>query len=100
MKLLNCLDEKCLEDLGEKQEDETKIMEDNQGVLVWGVDGIRHSKQISIKMKFVKEYVDREVLQLIYCPTNAMVADVLTKPLLRQNFEKNRAALGVMPLEK
>ena len=38
---------------------------------------------LMIKFHFVREAVSDEYIELIYCPTEQMVADVLTKPFTR-----------------
>ena len=65
----------------------TVIFEDNQGAIVWGNEGIRNAPHISIRLNYVKEHVDLHTVTLTHCPTEAMVADVLAKPLQRQKFE-------------
>jgi len=62
----------------------TKIYEDNQSCLKF-VETERlsnHTKHIDTKVKFVKDYVDREIILCEYCPTEKMLAD-LAKSLLR-----------------
>ena len=38
----------------------------------------------------MKDYIDRKEIHVIYCPTEAMVADYFTKPLQGLQFVKFR----------
>ena len=87
-----------LDELDCAQMDPTVIKEDNQGAVTWGQEGVRHAKHVSIRKNFVKENVQKGSIQLEYCATNDMTADVLTKPLLRLAFDKHRDELGVLDL--
>ena len=39
------------------------------------------TKHIDIKFHYVREVLQEGVIELVYCPTNSMTADILTKPL-------------------
>ena len=53
------------------------------------------SNNIEIKYHYIKEMVQRGVVKLQYVATDEQIADVLTKPLARVNFEYFREKLGV-----
>ena len=53
------------------------------------------SKHIDIKYHFVKEAVADNRIKLVYCPTECMIADPLTKPLSRIQFIKLRNMMGL-----
>ena len=90
---------RLLKEIDCEQVQSTSILEDNQGAIVWGQEGVRHAKHVSIKKNFVKEHVDQGTVQIVYCETTRMVADTLTKPLPRIAFEKHRQDLGVLQIE-
>ena len=48
------------------------------------------SRHIDIRYFFIKDYIDRQEITLIHCPTKIMVADYFTKPLQGKLFEKFR----------
>lgn len=73
----------------------TKLLEDNQGSIVWCKEGIPSAKHVSIRYNFVRDHMNNENIQLVYMPNADMVADALTKLLLRIKFEEHRAKLGV-----
>ena len=51
------------------------------------------SKHIHIRHFFMKQHFDNNDFKLIHCPTDLMVADILTKPLQGEKFLKLRAKL-------
>lgn len=44
------------------------------------------SKHIATKMYFVKDHVERKLVQVKFCPTEDMLADLFTKGLPREKF--------------
>ena len=54
-----------------------------------------HTKHIEIKYHFIRELVSNGVVQLKYCPTEEMTADMLTKGLSHDQFVKLQAQLQV-----
>ena len=59
------------------------IKEDNQGTIAIARNPVSHSrtKHIDIKFHYVREALEDGIIDLIYCPTEKMTADILTKPL-------------------
>ena len=87
--------------MGFKQDNATKIFEDNQGAIALAKNPTHHSrtKHIDIKYHYVREAVSTKEINLEYCPTQDMIADSLTKGLPRPQFEKLRLKLGVVKLK-
>ncbi len=50
---------------------------------------------MEIKFHFVREQVTKGHIDLTYCPTEEMVADVLTKSLPASKFTELRSSLGL-----
>lgn len=88
---------KLLADLGETVDGPTTIMEDNQSCIqfVQSERTSRRSKHVETKEKYIKELCDNGVLQLSYCSTELMVADIFTKPLGTTKFRKLSRLLGL-----
>lgn len=84
---------KLWEEFDFEQLETTLLRVDNQDPLVWGNQGVQQARHVSIKVNFLKECRDRGILRLQYCKSSEMVADLLTKPLLRFAFEKHRKVL-------
>ena len=65
------------------------IKEDNQGTIAIARNPVSHSrtKHIDFKFHYVREALEEGIIDLIYCPTEQMTADILTKPLAHQQFE-------------
>ena len=86
-----------LTDMGFPLTQATTIHVDNQACIALAYNPVNHSraKHIDICHHFIQEQVASKEVQLQHCPTKNMLADILTKQLPRDAFEKFRAALGV-----
>ena len=75
----------------------TVLHEDNQAAICLSKNPQGHgkSKHIEIKYHFIREQVKNGAIKLQYCQTSDMVADVLTKGLAKDTFEKLRALTGL-----
>ena len=73
------------------------ILEDNQGALAISKNPVYYSKtkHIDVCYHFTREAVVCGQVQFKYCPTRDMIADICTKPLPREHFEKLRRGLGL-----
>lgn len=84
-----------LHELDCTKQEKTSLMEDNQGALVWSTEGLRHTKDVSIRYNFVKEQLGDGVINMIYRSTDRITANILTKPISRVAFEEHRCGLWV-----
>ena len=86
-----------LKDIGFDQGHATTLFEDNQGAIALSKNPKDHprTKHIDVKYHYVRETIDKNVVNLVYCPTADMVADILTKGLPKFTFEKFRSEMGV-----
>ena len=75
----------------------TVIFEDNQSSISMAKNPQFHgqSKHIAIKYHFIREQVCNNNVELKYCRTNNMIADMLTKGLHGEQFAKLRHMAGV-----
>ncbi|KXJ72424.1 hypothetical protein RP20_CCG018018 [Aedes albopictus] len=89
---------RLLGDLGEEQTTATVVNEDNQGCLNFARSerSSKRSKHIETKRHFVKDLCERGEVELVYCPTEDMKADGLTKPLGRLKHHDLASQLGLV----
>lgn len=74
-----------------------RLMEDNQSAIAIAKNPVYHSrtKHIDVRYHYTRETIKEGTIDLSYCPSNEMVADILTKPLSKEILEKLRSALGL-----
>lgn len=77
------------------------LFEDNQSAIAMTKNPQFHgrSKHISIKYHFIRNQVDERVIDLKYCPTQDMIADMMTKGLSKEQFTTLRSMAGVLTLQ-
>jgi len=61
---------------------------------------IQHQKlkHMDTRVHFLRDHLDKEDIALLYCPTNDMIADVLTKALPPSQHAKLISLLGLRSL--
>jgi len=72
---------------------------DNQSAIALSKDGQFHArtKHIDLRFHFIRETVANGDIDIVYCPTQTMVADILTKPLNRGKTGEHTGSLGLLP---
>lgn len=88
---------RILEDFAVPVDLPVTIFEDNQSCIKQLSSSTvnRRSKHVETKNHFVREMQTNGEIQAIYCPTEEMIADMLTKPLQAIKLEKFRVAAGI-----
>ena len=76
----------------------TMLFLDNQSAIVLTKDHQYHArtKHIDVRFHFIRWIVDNGSLCLIYCPTDDMVVDMLTKALPSPKVKHFMAELGLV----
>ena len=71
---------------------------DNQSTICIARNGgyTPRTKHIDIRHHFIRDALDRRIVDLSYVQTDEQVADGLTKPLQRIKLERNREAMGLL----
>jgi len=91
-----------LQDLGAlNHQHEIRLLHcDNPGAIALTKNPEYHArtKHIDIQYHFIRQDVEAGAIQLTYCPTHEMTADIFTKPLPRPQFQKHVLGLGVADL--
>jgi hypothetical protein len=79
-----------------------EIKEDNQSTIKLVNNPVLHSrtKHIDIKYHFTRDSVKNGHIKINYCGTKDMIADILTKPLSGNIFQKLRHDMNMVTLEK
>ena len=74
------------------------IKADNQRAIALAKDPKFHSrtKHIDVQWHFVREQVEKGMMQFEYCPTNEMAADELTKTLNKIKFGRFVRMAGLL----
>lgn len=75
----------------------TMMYEDNQGAIGLAKNPIGHSrtKHIDIRYHYVREAIQDRSIELSYCASKKMIADICTKALPKGQFECLRSAMGM-----
>lgn len=86
-----------LDDMGFDQNSATKLFVDNQSTIrmIRNPEFHHRTKHIDVRVHFIRELVEDEVIDLEYCPSENQLADVFTKPLVTQKFNRNIQCLGI-----
>lgn len=89
-----------VKEIGYPQKGPTLIFEDNQSALALAKNPVHHNrtKHIDVRFHFIRECIENEQVDVTYLPTDDMKADLLTKPIARDQFRKLRTLCGVIAL--
>jgi hypothetical protein len=70
---------------------------DNQGTIALAENPIHHArtKHLDIQLQFVRDHIERNTVKLQYCPTDDMLADIMTKALARDRHAKLCMLIGM-----
>ena len=74
-----------------------QIMADNQGSIALSKDPKYHgrTKHIRIRFHYIRECIINNAAKLSFIPTKEMLADIFTKPLGKDLFNKFKGQLGM-----
>ncbi len=92
---------KLMADVGLVQVGAITIMCDNQGCIALAKNPTHHSrtKHVDIQHHFIQEKLESGEIGLKYCPTQDMVADVLTKALAKERHQNLTRSMGLGVLD-
>ena len=93
---------RLLKELGREAKGQDVLFNDNQGAIALAHNPEYHArtKHIDIQHHFIRECVENGVVELKYCETKEMVADVLTKALPRETHWKFVEMMGMETVEE
>lgn len=86
-----------LEEIGFSQTGKTVLLCDNSSTIKLSKNPVLHgrSKHIHVRYHFLRELVNDGIIELKYCSTLEQLADIMTKAVSLDVFEKLRRSLGV-----
>ena len=68
------------------------VFQDNKSAILLEKNGVlsssKRTKHINVRYYFLKDYVNRNKIHIVHCPTEDMVGDYFTKPLQGSQFAK------------
>lgn len=69
---------------------------DNTSAINMAKNPVQHkrTKHIDVRHHFLRAYVEKGLIKMMHCGTNDQIADIFTKALGRETYEKNKLALG------
>ena len=79
-----------------------KIYEDNTSCIAIVTNPIAHarSKHFAVRSAFIRDMIDNKKIEIIWCPTDLMIADILTKALDPNLHQKLTHLMGLRSLAK
>ena len=77
------------------------LYEDNKSAICLAKNPQFHgrSKHIDIRYHFIRDEIKKGTIEVKYCKTEDMIADMLTKALYRLKFENFRDMAGVRDIQ-
>jgi hypothetical protein len=84
-----------LKDLGMSKYAPTILFGDNQGAISLAKNPTHHAKtkHVDVQLHFIRDHIEKGTIKVEYCPTEDMLADLMTKGLARDRHAK---LLGLM----
>ncbi|KAJ7533740.1 hypothetical protein O6H91_13G062100 [Diphasiastrum complanatum] len=86
-----------LEEIGMRQKNPTTLHSDNQSEIQLAKNLVFHArtKHIEIQYHFIRERLLSREIRVVHCSTEEQLADIFTKPLTGEKFDKFRSKLSV-----
>lgn len=80
--------------------DSIPLLCDNNSALNMAKNPVQHNKikHIDVRHHFLRDNVEKKTICVKFCKIEDQVADIFTKALQRDQFEKNRLKLGLMKM--
>lgn len=88
---------RVLKEIGHLQVESTVLMCDNASTIKLSKNPVLHgrSKHISIRFHFLRDLTKDGVVKLLFCGTRDQLADLMTKPLKLEAFQRLREELSM-----
>lgn len=91
-----------LKNLSHNQEGSTTIMCDNSSTIKLSKNPVMHRrcKHIRVRFHFLRDLARDGEVELVHCGTQEQVADLMTKALKVDAFEKHRKKMGMVDISE
>ena len=88
---------RILQDLGISHAKATSLFIDSQSAIKLAKNPVFHSKTKHVDTKYhhIRSLIAKDVLKLVYCPSEDQISDIFMKLLGRIKFTKFRDELGI-----
>ncbi|CAL0301617.1 unnamed protein product [Lupinus luteus] len=88
---------RILEMLGHSHGDGITIMCDNSSTIRLSKNPVMHgrNKHIDVRFHFLRNLTKEGTIEMVHCGSEDQAADIMTKPLKLEVFQKLRKMLGV-----
>src|SRR5947199_2604157 len=86
-----------LKDLGMSKYAPTTILCDNQGAISLAKNPTHHAKtkHVDVQLHFIRDHIEKGTIKVEYCPTEDMLADIMTKGLARERHAQLMGMMGM-----
>ena len=86
-----------LQDLGMSKYAPRTLLCDNQGAISLTKNPTHHAKtkHVDVQLHFIRDHVEKGTIKVEYCPTEDLVADIMTKGLARERHERLIRMMGM-----
>lgn len=90
--------QRLLHDIDNQEDRAITLYTDNQAAISIGknLSSKTRTKHIDIKFHYVREAVANKNINIEYCPSIEMIADILTKPINRDQYQYLRKKMGII----
>ena len=72
-----------------------KVYDDSQSAIALAKNDVHHprTKHIDIRHHFIRDHINKNIIDIVYISTEEQVADILTKPIRTPSFQKHISTL-------
>jgi hypothetical protein len=90
-----------LRDIGMSKYAPTILRCDNQGAISLARNPSHHAKtkHVDVQLHFIRDHIEKGTIRVEYCPTEDMLADIMTKGLARDRHVKLLKLMGMRTYE-
>jgi transposase InsO family protein len=94
--------QQLLKDLGMSKYAPTTLYCDNQGAISLAKNPTHHAKtkHVDVQLHFIRDHVEKGTIKVEYCPTEDMLADLMTKGLARERHARLMGLMGTREVTK